>query len=241
MGIILLLGACGGDKSDSEQSEIFDDRASSSGTGPGSASESLLEAPSGTDETTIATAADIVRARLVRMGITDATVTAQADGVSVRSSADPYQLRAAAQLHATTVAPVASTALGPCDGTGTASTGAAARCYVLGPALTGVASVTNATVQSASGTGWKVTFSIDPNHYKTFRAALAAGGAGSLALVADGAVVLEFGSGVPALDSAIGPPLAEDQARQAARPSRSTPTFPSPSNRPCCPRHRAPE
>jgi hypothetical protein len=61
-----------------------------------------------------------------------------------------------------------------------------------------------------------VTFSIDPNQYKTFRAALAAGGTEPLALVADGTVVLEFGSGIPALQSAIGPPLAEDQARQAA-------------------------
>jgi hypothetical protein len=150
------------------------------------------------------------------MGVTDAAVTAQADGVDVRSSADPYQLHAAAQHHATTIAPITSTTLGPCNGPGITSTGAAARCYVLGPALTGVTPVTNPAVQAASGAGWKLTFGIDPTQYKTFRAALGAGGTGTLGLVADGTVVLAFGSGTPALQSAIGPPLAEDQARQAA-------------------------
>ncbi|HEY1281783.1 MAG TPA: hypothetical protein VGF22_19030 [Acidimicrobiales bacterium] len=150
------------------------------------------------------------------MGVTDAAVTAQADGVDVRSSADPYQLHAAAQHHATTIAPITSTTLGPCNGPGITSTGAAARCYVLGPALTGVTPITNPAVQAASGAGWKLTFGIDPTQYKTFRAALGAGGTGTLGLVADGTVVLAFGSGTPALQSAIGPPLAEDQARQAA-------------------------
>jgi hypothetical protein len=76
--------------------------------------------------------------------------------------------------------------------------------------------VTTASVVSASGAGWKILLSIDPNQYQAFRSALTAGGTGPLALVAAGTVVLAFGSGVPALQSAIGPPLAEDQARLAA-------------------------
>jgi hypothetical protein len=216
-GILVLLGACGGDnKTSSQGGEISGRRPNSAATAAESVPAGLLKAPSGTSKETITAAADIVRGRLAKMGVTDATVTARAEGVDVRSSADPYQLHAAAQQHATTIAATTSAALGPCNGPGAASTGAAARCYVLGPTLTGVTPVTNPTVQAASGAGWKLTFSIDSNQYKTFRAALAAGGTAPLALVADGTVVLAFGAGTPALQSAIGPPLAEDQARQAA-------------------------
>jgi hypothetical protein len=87
---------------------------------------------------------------------------------------------------------------------------------VLGAPLTGVSPVANAGAQAASGAGWKLTFAIDSDRYKDFRAALEAAGNGPLALVADGVVLLAFGAGTPALQSAIGPPLAEDQARQAA-------------------------
>ena len=150
------------------------------------------------------------------MGVADAVVTARGDGVDVQSSADAYQLHAAAQQHATTIAAITATALGPCGGPGISSVGAATRCFTLGPPLVGVGAVTTASVVSASGAGWKILFSIDPNQYQAFRSALTAGGTGPLALVADGTVVLAFGSGVPALQSAIGPPLAEDQARLAA-------------------------
>src|SRR3954447_16004899 len=154
VGMLVLLGACGSDnKSSSQGGEVFGRRPNSSGTAAASAPPGLLKAPSGTDNKTIQAAAEIVHARLSRMGVTDAAVTAEADGVDVRSSADPYQLHAAAQQHATTITAITSTALGPCNGPGTASTGAAARCYVLGPALTGVTPVTNAAVQAASGAG----------------------------------------------------------------------------------------
>jgi hypothetical protein len=214
---VVFLAACGGDNSSSTQgSPLFRHPSDSSGTAAASTPAGLLKAPPGTDKATITAAADIVRTRLTRMGITDATVTTRDDGVDVRSTADPYQLHAAAQHHASAIAPITSTALGPCNGPGISSTGAAARCYVLGPTLAGVTPVTNAAVQAASGAGWKLTFSIDSGQYKTFRAALEAGGTGPLGLVADGTVLLAFGSGTPALQSAIGPPLPEDQARLAA-------------------------
>jgi hypothetical protein len=216
IGLVAFLSACGGDNTSTTQRRpLFSHETSAVATGAATPA-GLLKAPPGTDKATIAAAADIVRARLTRMGVTGATVTAQADGVDVQSAADPYQLHAAAQRHATTIAPITSTALGPCNGPGTSSTGAAARCYVVGAGLTGVTAVANAAVQSASGAGWKVTFSIDPNQYKTFRAALDSGGAGTLGLVAGDVVVLAFGSGTPALQSAVGPPLAEDEARLAA-------------------------
>jgi len=225
-----VLAACGSDNSSrSDGGEIFGRRpagsagsaggapaSSASGSSGSASSAALLSAPAGTDPATIAAAADVVRARLGRMGVADAVVTARADGVAVQSSADAYQLHAAAQQHATTVAPITATALGPCGGPGIPSTGAAARCYTLGPALSAVGAVTTASVVSASGAGWKILFSVDANHYQAFRSALAGGGTGPLALVADGTVVLAFGSGVPALQSAIGPPLAEDEARLAA-------------------------
>jgi len=216
VGVLVLVSACGSDNNSSTHGPLFGGRSNSSGPPAASAPTELLKAPPGTDHAAITAAADIVRARLSRMGVTDAIVTAQADGVDVRSSADPYQLHAAAQQHATTIAAITSTAVGPCNGPGAGSTGAAVRCYVLGPTLTGVTPVSNPAVQAASGAGWKLTVAIDPTEYKAFRAGLAGGGTGPLALVADGSVVLAFGSGVPAVQSAIGPPLAEDQARQAA-------------------------
>jgi len=216
IGVVACLAACGGDNtSNTQRRPLFSHETSAVATRPATPA-GLLKAPPGTDQATITAAADIVRTRLGRMGVTGAIVTARADGVDVQSAADPYQLHAAAQHHATTIAPITSTALGPCNGPGTGSAGAAVRCYVLGPALTGVTPVTNPAVQSASGAGWKLTFAVDPSQYKTFRAALEAGGAGTLGVVADGTVLLAFGSGTPALQSAIGPPLAEDQARLAA-------------------------
>jgi hypothetical protein len=176
----------------------------------------LLTAPAGTDSATVDAAADVVRARLARMGVTDATVSEEADGVRVTSSADGYQLHAAAQAHATQIAPVTTAAVGPCNGPGVPSAGPAVRCYVLGPALTGVTAVAGVKVQPASGSGWTLTFSINPDQYQAFRVALEPAGQARLALVTDGTVALEFGAGIPALESALGPPLAEEQARRAA-------------------------
>jgi hypothetical protein len=223
--VLLLLAGCSAQGNGAQETKLFDGRPSTPPTGtepvavtePDRAPDGLLKAPPGTDAATIAAAADVVRARLLRMGVTDAKVTARDDGVEVRSSGDPYQLHAAAKQQATTIAPITSTTLGPCEGgTGTPAAGAAARCYQVGPAVTGVSAVTNATVEQAAGAGWSVKLSIDGNQYPTFRAALASGGSGPLALIADGTAVLAFVPGVPALESTIGPPLAEEQARQAA-------------------------
>jgi hypothetical protein len=176
----------------------------------------LLKAPAGTSKQTLTAAADLVRNRLGRMGVTDAVVTVHDEGVDVQSSADAYQLHAAAQQHATTIVAITATDLGPCSGLGTASAAPPSRCYALGPALTGVGAITNAVVADSPGAGWKISFSVDPNQYQTFRTALDAAGSGSLAIVTDGVVALAFGSGIPALQSAVGPPLAEDQARLTA-------------------------
>jgi hypothetical protein len=219
VGVLALVGACGDNKSSSQGEETFGPlpaTAASSATSSPSAEGVILKAPAGTDAATLQAAADVVRTRLTRMGVANPTVAARPDGVEIQSAADTYQLHAAAQHHATTITAITSTSLGPCNGAGTSSTGPATRCYVLGPTLTGVAPVTGAAVASSSGAGWNITFSIDSNRYKTFRAALEGAGTGPLALVGDGVVVLAFGSGVPALESALGPPLAEDQARQAA-------------------------
>ena len=205
-----------GSQSGSLGSETVGSRSGAPATVAPSTPPGLLKAPPGTDEAAIAAAADVVRGRLARMGVTDATVTATPDGVDVRSSADPYQLHAAAQHRATTIAPITSTTLGPCNGPGTPSAGAATRCYTVGPAVTGTSAVTNVAVQPTAGAGWTLTFSIDPNQYQTFRATLARGGSDPVAVVADDTVVLAVVPGVPALESAIGPPLAEDVARQAA-------------------------
>jgi hypothetical protein len=186
----------------------------------------LLAAPNGTDPATMSAAADIVRARLQRMGVTDATVVAQPEGVSVQSSADPYQLRAAAQQEATSIAAVTSSQLGPCSGSGLGTAGDAIRCVTVGPALTGVDAVTAADVQQTEGAGWKVAMTIDPAMYKAFRAALEPAAGSTLAIVADGSVVLTFDWGVPALQSAIGPPLAEDRARHAAAALTVSSTLP---------------
>lgn len=176
----------------------------------------LFRAPAGTDGPSLNAAADIVRGRLARMGVTDAVVAATDEGVAVQSSADGYQLHAAAQRHATTIAPVITSAVGPCTGPGTPSAGGEARCYVLGDPLTGVTAITDTAVQSSPGAGWKLTFSIDSARYKSFRADLEQAADNHLALVSDDVVALVFGSGVPALQSEIGPPLGEDQARHAA-------------------------
>jgi hypothetical protein len=150
------------------------------------------------------------------MGVTDAAVNAEDDGVAVESSADGYEVHAAAQRHATTIAPVTASTVGPCNGSGTSSTGPAARCYVLGSPLTGVTALSATAVQSAPGVGWKATFSIATDQYQAFRAALESVGDAELAIVTDDVVALAFNSDIPALRSAIGPSLAEEQARQAA-------------------------
>jgi hypothetical protein len=205
-----------GSQSGPPGSETTSSRSSTAATEDLSTPSGLLEAPPGTHDATIAAAAEVVRGRLARMGVTDATVTATPAGVDVRSSADAYQLHAAAQHHATTIAPITSTTLGPCNGAGMVSAGAATRCYTLGPTLTGTSAMTDAVVQATPGAGWRLTFSIDPDQYQPFRAALARGGSDPVAVVADDTVVFAVVPGVPAQESAIGPPLAEDQARQAA-------------------------
>ena len=222
VGALLMVAACSSDdKSGARSGGIFGGRPQSGSAGDSpqvttSTQGTILTAPVGTDDSTMAAAADVVRSRLIRMGVTDATVTPQDDGVAVKSSADGYQLHAAAQRHATTVAAITTAAVGACNGPGTPSAGSAARCYVLGSALTGVTAVTNTAVQPASGAGWKLTFSVAADQYKAFRAALEPAGQSELALVTDDSVALAFGSGTPALQSALGPPLAEDEARRGA-------------------------
>lgn len=176
----------------------------------------VLKAPVGTDATSIQVAADAVRTRLDRMHVPWTSVTAQSDGVGVASLADPFQLEAVARQHATMIAPIATTAVGPCKGSGNASIGPAARCYTLGAPLTGVAAVTDASPQASSGGGWRVTFSIDPMQYQGFRAAIDAAGRRPLALVNGADVLLAFDPTVPALHSQLGPALTEDQARRVA-------------------------
>jgi len=161
-------------------------------------------------------AAQVVRQRLVRMGVLDASVTVQNGGVSVKSSANGYQLHAAGQQHASTLAAVTNTVVGQCTGGGTPSTGAVTRCYTLGAPVTGVSAVSRAAVESVPGTGWKLTIAVDPTQYQPFRAALEPTVGSQLALVTDGVVAFAFRSGVPALQSALGPPLAEDEAQRAA-------------------------
>ncbi len=192
----------------------------SSSEGPGSNPPAadgpvLLRAPAGTDRATIESAATGVRARLVRMGVPSPTVTATSDGVQVSSSADRYQLQAAARAAATTVVAVVSAALGPCAGPGLPSAGPSTRCYQVGPRLTGVDAVAKATVALGNGAGWGVSFSIDPAKYQAFRAALGVA-AGRLAVVAGAKVLLAFNAGTPALNSTLGPPLAEEEARAVA-------------------------
>ena len=220
LGILLTVAvaatACSSGGQSAQRGEISGGRPATGGSTPPAPPGVLLAAPTGTDSGTLTAAASVVRERLARMGVVDATVSAEAGGVRVTSSADGYQLHAAAQRHATQIAAVTTTAVGPCNGPGVPSAGPAARCYVLGPALTGVTAVTDAKVAAASGAGWKLTFSIGADQYKTFRAALEPAGQSQLALVTDATVALEFGAGIPALQSALGPPLAEDQARRAA-------------------------
>ncbi len=202
LAVLAVLAGCGGSTG----------RASEGGSG----GPVILTAPAGTDAATIETAAGVVRERLTRMKVGVTSVTARADGVAVDSLADPYQLQAVSRRGATTIATVASSALGPCAGAGNDGGGPAARCYTLGPTVGGVGAVTEAEAGSGSGTGWKVTFSISSDQYPTFRRGLGAAGSAPLALVSDGVVVLTFSSGVPALRSVLGPGLTEEQARQAA-------------------------
>jgi hypothetical protein len=186
---LLAVGACSSDSHGIAQTaDVGSGSASPTTAGPPAKSSSdgtVLKAPAGTDAATIAAAAEVVRGRLTRMGVTNAGVSPTSDGVAVRSSADGYQLHGAAQRHATTVAPVTGTTVGTCNGRGTQSVAPARRCYTLGNALTGVTAITDASVQSTSGTGWKVTFSIASDQYRTFRAALEPAAAPELAVVTD--------------------------------------------------------
>ncbi|MDQ1425922.1 MAG: hypothetical protein QOD72_3420 [Acidimicrobiaceae bacterium] len=188
-------------------------KGSAGSAGAASSGSVVLKAPTGTSLATIQAAADIVRARLIRMKVTVSSVAARPDGVAVASSADAYQIHAAARRGATALAAISSTALGPCNGVGEPSAGPAVRCYVLGATATGFGAVTDAVAQPASGAGWKVTFTVDPNQYRAFRASIEAAGAGPLAVVSDGVVVLAFNPGVPALQSSFGPGLTEEQAK----------------------------
>ena len=220
---LLLVAGCGGDNSSSNGGEIFGGGRRSNGNGSGNQTNTpapdapvVLSAPAGTDLATIQTAADTVRTRLERMHVAVTSLDAHADGVAVVSSADPYQLQAAARRQATTIAPIATTAVGPCNGPGQPSIGPALRCYTLGAALSGVTPITDATAQTASGAGWKVNFSVDPNQYQTFRAPIETAGTQPLALVAGGDVLAAFTAAVPALQSTLGPVLTEEQARAIA-------------------------
>ena len=214
LALILLAAAC---SSSSQTPSGGSSRATTADTSHLAANGgTLLRAPAAAGPAAIAAAATVVQARLARMGVEDAVATPVSDGVAVTGSADAYQLQAAAQLHATVIAPITATALGPCPGAGTPSVGPARRCYTLDEALTGVTAISHATVQSVPGSGWKVDLTIDPTQYPSFRAALPPTGAAKLALLADDEVALAFGSGLPALRSVIGPPLSEDQARRAA-------------------------
>ncbi len=116
------------------------------------------------------------------------------------------------------MAPIASTTLGPCANAsaGIGSVGPASRCYTVGDNLVGVEAITAAVADDIGGAGWRTVLTLDPAQYKAFRAALDPVAGKQLALIADGVVVLAFGSGVPALSSTVGPPLSEDQARLAA-------------------------
>ena len=217
--VVIALGAACSDDSNHQSGEIF----GHTGDGPREAAQPtpgetvILAAPPGTTAATLSAAADVVRGRLARMGIGDADVSAGSDGVAVRSSADGFQLHAAAQQRATALAPIESTTVGPCAGPGNPSLGAAARCYVLGATLAGTGAISDVKVQPASGAGWKITFAVDPDQYHTLRDAVATAGQNPLALVSDGAVIVAIGGGgLPALQSEIGPPLDEDTARLAA-------------------------
>src|SRR4051794_9740169 len=126
LGALLLVGACSSSSTGGTNSgEVLGGRSNGAARDSShpetSARETVFQAPTGTDTSTLTAAADIVRGRLTRMGVADAVVKAQSDGVAVKSSADGYQLHAAAQRHATTIAPIPTTAVGPCNGPGTPS------------------------------------------------------------------------------------------------------------------------
>jgi hypothetical protein len=176
----------------------------------------VLKAPVGTDAATLAAAAAIVRTRLDRMHVSVTSVSAAPDGVAVVASADPYQLEAAARPKATTMATITSTALGPCHGQGLNSVGPASRCYTVGPALVGVTAIVDAAPATASGAGWKVSFSVEQPRYQSLRGPLQSVASQPVALVSGDDVILAFSAGVPGLSSQLGAGLSEDQARRAA-------------------------
>jgi hypothetical protein len=204
--VVALLAGCGG-----STSKTSNDSSTSRADG-----SVLLAAPAGTDPSTLSVAADVVRERLTRMKVSVSEVTARAEGVAVRSAADPYQLEAAARRSATTISTITATAIGPCVGSGTDGGAPAARCYTLGPALTGVAAVSEATAESDAGVGWSVALAVKPDAYAAFRRSLEAAGRVPVALVGDGVAVLAFDAGLPALRSVLSPGLTEEQARQSA-------------------------
>jgi hypothetical protein len=141
LGAALVLAACGSDTPDTPAAVSVGQPPTGGIAGPPAPDDAqgiVLRAPAGTSAEMLAAAAAIVEDRLLQMGVTDAGAASVADGLVVTGSADGYQLRAAAQRHATTIAPVTSASLGECGGSGAASVGPATRCYELGPELTGV-------------------------------------------------------------------------------------------------------
>jgi hypothetical protein len=207
--VVLLVGAAGG-------LACGDDESPSGDVDTPSVERVVLAAPPGTPAATLTAAADVVRTRLARMGVTDAEVAPSPSGVAVHSSADGYQLWAASQPGPAAIAPIVSTSMGPCQGGGQPTIGPASRCVVLGPTATGTSAVVGPSVVSAKGAGWRLAFNVDPGQYQAFRDALGSDPAAPMALTAGDGVVLVFEAGLPAQRSTIGPPLAEETARLAA-------------------------
>jgi hypothetical protein len=79
-----------------------------------------------------------------------------------------------------------------------------------------VTPIVNAAPVTASGAGWKVTFSIEQPQYQTVRAPLQGVVSQPVALVSGDQVVVAFSASVPALSSQLGPCLSEEQARRTA-------------------------
>jgi hypothetical protein len=133
----------------------------------------VLKVVPGDEQAAVAAAADVVRERLTRMGVT-ARVSPSARRIEIVSSADEYQLHAAAQHSATTIASVTSSAVRRCGVGGTPSSGPATRCYSLGSTVTGVSGLSSAVARSGRGEGWRLEFSVERDQYPSFRSTLGA-------------------------------------------------------------------
>lgn len=81
--------------------------------------------------------------------------------------------------------------------------------------MVGVDAIDVAQATIAEGVGWQIHLSISDG-YRSFREAATKSPGSMVAIVAGGKVQLAFRLGVPALDSAIGPELTEEQARGGA-------------------------